>query len=301
MNEAKTEREIREDDFVQVKYPMIKRLHELGIKNGNEIMLFCKIFYLQCDGKECIASNEYFAKLFCLSDRQIRDYLSDLKSKGLIKTYEKKLGMKTTTRYIYVQHDVLGTENIFQSYNKGVEEKRKTSGKNTSKEWKKSVKSAEDNFHHIKEDKRIDENNIYDGTKVPMVANAPASDEAKSIEMETNYNYSIINDTLPMDLNIYGNITEQDISDLQFNSKSHSDMYDDYEYVEKIYEKYIECCDYKKNASSTISSIKTFMKQYNCDEDVVEKCIGYFLYQNRKLKRSIEEIKIDFEQEDLAS
>ena len=170
MNEITEIREISGDDFVQVKYPMIKRLHELGIKNGNEIMLFCKIFYLQADGKDCIASNEYFANLFCLSDRQIRDYLADLKDKGLIKTFEKKLGMKTTTRYIHVQYDVLGAEDVFLSSNKGAEETRQTSGRNTSKEWKKSVKGAEDNFHHIEEDKRIEKKDKRSGTKVPKVA-----------------------------------------------------------------------------------------------------------------------------------
>ena len=170
-------REIKMNDHVNVGYPLIKKLHKLGIKNGNEIMLFSKILGLQNNGEGCIASNDYFSGFFCLTDRQIRDYLSDLKSKGLIKTYEKKQGLKTTTRYIYVQYDILGAEDIFQSSDVPAEEIRQSSGRNTSEEWKKHVRPAEDIFHHIIEDNRI----IKDNKEVaiaPDVAAAPiVSDE----------------------------------------------------------------------------------------------------------------------------
>ena len=139
------------------------------------------------------------------------------------------------------------------------------------------------------------------GTDVPNASDEANTSDEVSFESETNYNYFNIYDTLPMDLTVFEDISEDNVRDLHFNSKSHYDMFDDYEFVDKIYEKYIECCKDKRNASSTMSLVKGFMKQYNCDENAIETCVGYFLYQNRKLKRSFEDIKIDFEQSVLAS
>ena len=202
MKDINKKREISMEDFVNVKYPLIKRLHELGIKNGNEIMLFCKILHLQSKGNGCTASNDYFSGLFCLSDRQIREYLSDLKSKGLIKTYEKKLGLKTTTRYIYVQYDMLEAEDILQSSDEPAEETRQTSGGNTSKERKKYVRPVEDNFHHIIEDNRLEKNNIDELADARAIASQPVKEKINMDVIDFNsQNKSISNEQIKNAIN----------------------------------------------------------------------------------------------------
>lgn len=147
-------------DFVILDSGLIKILSDLKITNGKEIMLFGKILSLaQNDDKACTASNKYLSEFLCTTDRNVRNYLDDLKEKNLIKTYEKKEGLRTTTRYIYPQYTTLnslckGEEQIFRSSERPAEDSYQTSGTNLPEERKEFTKPEEDMFHHIKEYKR---------------------------------------------------------------------------------------------------------------------------------------------------
>ena len=147
-------------DFVILDSGLIKILSDLKITNGKEIMLFGKILSLaQNDDKACTATNEYLSKFLCTTDRNVRNYLEDLKEKNLIKTYEKKEGLRTTKRYIYPQYTTLnslckGEEQIFLCSELPAEDSYQTSGTNLPEERKESTKPEEDMFHHIKEYKR---------------------------------------------------------------------------------------------------------------------------------------------------
>lgn len=291
------------------KYIIPKEVKEFKDKKENSIELNpmeINVLAYLANYDECYVANGTIAEVFKLKKKTIEKYMKELRWVGFIKTFENKENPTyTDRRNIYVQHDAIKKVLEFEGdiykvpYECGVSNGKLPSICNLSTlhvecDYPTNVTKVPSTCKTNK--KRLE--NIINNNK-EKVANAPSSDEVKSFETENNY--LITNNSPPMDLNIYENISEQNIRDLQFDSKSHSDMYDDYEYVEKIYDKYIECCNYKRNANDTISSIKIFMKQYNCNEDSVEKCVGYFLYQHRKLKRSIEEIKIDFEQDELAS
>lgn len=56
---------------------------------NNELSLFEKVLLVEIDSLDnnewCYASNEYFSKFFWKSERQIRNYLSQLKEKWWIK------------------------------------------------------------------------------------------------------------------------------------------------------------------------------------------------------------------------
>ena len=162
---------IKDDDFVNVDYRILRILDQLGITNGKETMLFCKILNLaRNDDKACTAGNAYLSTFLCTSERNVRNYLEDLKNKGLLKTYEQKEGMRTTVRYIYPQHKVLnrieeemfrcapeGEEEMFLSSSNpgGEEEIGQTRGRNLPKERNKPVKAEEETFHHIIEYNRV--------------------------------------------------------------------------------------------------------------------------------------------------
>lgn len=176
-------------DFVILDSGLIKILSDLKITNGKEIMLFGKILSLaQNDDKACTASNKYLSEFLCTTDRNVRNYLDDLKEKNLIKTYEKKEGLRTTTRYIYPQYTTLnslckGEEQIFRSSERPAEDSYQTSGTNLPKERKEFTKPEEDMFHHIKEYKRdIREENrgLADAQTDASLDNADAQFEFKS-------------------------------------------------------------------------------------------------------------------------
>lgn len=253
---------------------------------------------------ECYASNGNIAEVFQLKKQTIEKYMKELRWVGFIKTFETKDSpTHTSRRDTYVQHDAIkavlesednpyivpyeckapDTCNIPSECNAGTLQ--------TSCKYPTDVMQVYDVCEaNKKEIKNIIKYNKEDAEDK---SSAMASDEANQT--------LTIHDTSQIDLNIYKDITEKDVRNLQFNSQSHSDMFDDYEYVDCIYEQYIECCNRKRNANSTITSIKCSMKQYNCDEQAIETCIGYFLYQHRLLKRNVEEIKIDFTNDKLAS
>ena len=90
--------------FVKVTEDWIK-LTDTAKLNYGDIILLCKIDSLSNnEDKVCTASNAYFARLLCTTERNVQRYLEKLKKAELIKTFEQKEGMKTTTRYIYPQY-----------------------------------------------------------------------------------------------------------------------------------------------------------------------------------------------------
>lgn len=99
------------NSYIYINKNIIKRLNDLGITNGKEILLFCEILKLSMDD-DCIASNDYFSDLLCTSDRNIRKYLQHLKETNLITMHEQKEGMKETTRYIYPQYEIINIDEL---------------------------------------------------------------------------------------------------------------------------------------------------------------------------------------------
>lgn len=181
-------------DFVIMDAGLIKILSDLKITNGKEMMLFCKIVALaQNKDKACTASNKYLSDFLCTTDRNVRNYLEDLKEKNLIKTYEKKEGLKTTTRYIYPQYETLnavykGEEQIFLSSEQAAEDSYQTSGTNLPKERKEFTKPEEDMFHHIKEYKREEEN-------IRGLADAQTDASLENADAQFEFNCKCFSDT----------------------------------------------------------------------------------------------------------
>lgn len=173
---------IKQGDYVYVDWELLKVLSDLEITNGKEIMLLAKILSLSKNkDKACIASNDYLSSFFCTTDRNIRKYLQDLKDKGLIKVFEQKEGLRTTTRYIYPQYDKLklAPEELFQSSDEGAEQKGQSTGTDVPKERNTRSESEEQMGRHIIEDIR-EENNIVEESAASPIANAPIPKQRKS-------------------------------------------------------------------------------------------------------------------------
>lgn len=298
------------------KYIIPKEIKEFKDKKENSIELNpmeINVLAYLANYDDCYVANGTIAEVFKLKKKTIEKYIKELRWVGFIKTYEnKEIPTYTDRRNIYVQHDAIKRVLEFEGdkyrvpYECGVSDDEVPSTCNLSTlqmegEYPTDVTKVPSTCRSNKKGLENIRNYKKDGTDVPNASDEANTSDEVSFESETNYNYFNIYDTLPMDLTVFEDISENHVRDLHFNSKSHYDMFDDYEFVDKIYEKYIECCKDKRNASSTMSLVKGFMKQYNCDENAIETCVGYFLYQNRKLKRSFEDIKIDFEQSVLAS
>ena len=237
--------------------------------------------------------------------------MKELRWVGFIKTFESKENPTYTDRRdIYVQHDAIRKVLEYEGDTYNVPYECGVSKGEVPYTCNLSTPQTEGGYPtDVTEVPYTCETNKKELEYIKINNNNDAEDKSSSSgsdepqpETEINYNerYSLVHQAPQTDLNIYKDITEQDIRNLQFNSTSHYDVYDDYEYVERIYGQYVECYTYKRNAYDTISSIKSFMKQFNCDDKAIEKCIGYFLYQHRKLKRNLEDIKICFD-ETLAS
>lgn len=93
------------ESFIAVKERYIKLIKICNLNYG-EILLLSKIESLsQNEKKACTASNDYFSDVLCTSKRNIQKYLERLKENQLIKPFEQKSGMKTTTRFLYVQYE----------------------------------------------------------------------------------------------------------------------------------------------------------------------------------------------------
>lgn len=173
---------IKQGDYVYVDWELLKVLSDLEITNGKEIMLLAKILSLSKNkDKACTASNDYLSSFFCTTDRNIRKYLQDLKDKGLIKVFEQKEGLRTTTRYIYPQYDKLklAPEELFQSSDEGAEQKGQSTGTDVPKERNTRSELEEQMGRHIIEDIR-EENNIVEESAASPIANAPIPKQRKN-------------------------------------------------------------------------------------------------------------------------
>ena len=170
---------IKQGDYIYIDWNLIKVLNNYGITNGKEIMLFAKIISLSKKENACKASNDYLSDFFCTTDRNIRKYLQDLKEKGLIKVFEQKEGLKTTTRYIYPQYDKLKLtqEELFRCSNEGAEQNGQSTGTDVPKERNIHSEPAEQTDLLIIEDKRKEKNIIDNGADAPNEANASESSE----------------------------------------------------------------------------------------------------------------------------
>lgn len=296
------------------KYIIPKEIKEFKDKKENCIELNpmeINVLAYLANYEECYVSNGIIAEVFNVKKKTIEKYMKELRWVGFIKTFENKdVPTYTDRRDIYVQHDairkVLEYDGDIYSvpYECGVSETEVPYECNLS-----TLQTEGNNPTDVTEVPYICETNKKELENIKINKNNDAEDKSSSsgsdepqpkTELTYDDRYALAHQSPPTDLNIYKDITEQDIRNLQFNSKSHYDVYDDYEYVERIYGQYTECCTRKRNAYDTISSIKFFMKQFNCDEKATEMCIGYFLYQHRKLKRNLEDVKICFD-ETLAS
>ena len=91
-----------QDDYVVIRKSAVNKLRN-GIKNGWQMMLYCKIYAMSAQKGFCTATNKYFASFIGTTERNIQKYLSDLKAKGFIKIYEVKAGSHTESRKIYPQ------------------------------------------------------------------------------------------------------------------------------------------------------------------------------------------------------
>lgn len=178
---------IKQGDYVYIDWNLIKVLNDLGITNGKEIMLFSKIISLSKKDKACTASNDYLSDFFCTTDRNIRKYLQNLKDKGLIKVFEQKEGLKTTTRYIYPQYDKLKItpEELFQSSDEGAEQKGKSTGTDIPNERNIHSEAAEQTDLLIIEGSRKEENIVEESTASP-IADAPIPKQRKNKRTNKN-------------------------------------------------------------------------------------------------------------------
>lgn len=166
---------IKQGDYVYINWKLIKVLNDLEITNGKEIMLFAKIISLSKKEKACKASNDYLSDFFCTTDRNIRKYLQDLKEKGLIKVFEQKEGLKTTTRYIYPQYDKLrlAPEELFPSSDEGEEQNGNSTGTDVPEERNIHSEPAEQMNPLIIDQTRVEQNIVEENTASHNVADAP--------------------------------------------------------------------------------------------------------------------------------
>lgn len=75
-----------QDDYVVIRKSAVNKLRN-GIKNGWQMILYCKIYAMSAQKGFCTATNKYFASFIGTTERNIQKYLSDLKAKGFIKIY----------------------------------------------------------------------------------------------------------------------------------------------------------------------------------------------------------------------
>lgn len=278
-----------EGDYVKIDVDVIHTLRKCGVKNGNEIILFCKILSLSKNQNgACTAGNEYLANVIGVSERSVQDYIRNLKKLGVIKTFEQKVGCKTTTRYIYPQNikdiaheevcDKYVMDNHTKNHVEGHAEPRTqyvtdhtkdyvpTTRRLTSKDTQDHVKPHEDlrqttrrGLHPILEYNRIDKN-IYSGSYEPDVAAdaAPCSAAATHIKINTE---EIILDSPEFDEKNMKEIIQRD-----FQRKVHDmdpdETYDDIK--EDMISEYMDPNGYYKcNPVSVESYISGLFESFN--------------------------------------
>lgn len=75
-------------DTVGIPKAILKNFNKLGIKS-NEWSLYCLISYLETEGIEVPPQDE-LGEMIGLSERQVKQIISDLKRKGLLSVNRKK-------------------------------------------------------------------------------------------------------------------------------------------------------------------------------------------------------------------
>ena len=93
--------------YIMVEYTTITRLNELGIDNGKEIMLYALIKSLCGKTNQCTPTNAFLAGVMCCTERNVQKHLHDLKERGLITTYDSKVG-DYSHRTIYLSNTQKG-------------------------------------------------------------------------------------------------------------------------------------------------------------------------------------------------
>ena len=63
------------EDYVLIDKNTIRDLCENGIKNGWELILYCKIYSMSAYNGFCNATNKYFADFLCTTERSIQRYI----------------------------------------------------------------------------------------------------------------------------------------------------------------------------------------------------------------------------------
>jgi len=143
------------ENFIKVNKNWLVLLEkETANMNYGEIMLLSEIDSLSYNEKHneaCAASNAYFADLLCTDERTIKRYLKKMKDLEIIKTFEQRQGMKTTSRFIHINHDKI---------NELIARDKKCHGKgqNLSDHVTEIVKAGDKNDTLIRNNKKEKEN-----------------------------------------------------------------------------------------------------------------------------------------------
>lgn len=182
--------------FVKVTEDWIKLTGVTNLNYG-DVILLCKIDSLSNNkDKACTASNAYFARLLCTTERNVQRYLEKLKKAEVIKTFEQKEGMKTTTRYIYPQYKKImdlideydeAHDNSDTCSEEGHDNFGMSTRQNVSEHTTDLVKGHDSSDTQIREKKEIKENKREIGADAPLTANAvsnkwtPKDDKSKEI------------------------------------------------------------------------------------------------------------------------
>ena len=150
-NNESMRKTIMSENFIKVNKNWLVLLEkETANMNYGEIMLLSEIdslSYNKKHNKACAASNAYFADLLCTDERTIKRYLKKMKDLEIIKTFEQRQGMKTTSRFIHINHNKI---NELIAGDKNCQSK----GQNLSEQVTKIVKAGDKNDTLIRNNKK---------------------------------------------------------------------------------------------------------------------------------------------------
>lgn len=90
-------------DYIQISADLITNATAAGITNGKVIMLCAKLEAMCKKTGQCQVTNTYLADLLKVEERTVQMYLSELKAKGFIKSFDKKIQQRQSLRTIYWQ------------------------------------------------------------------------------------------------------------------------------------------------------------------------------------------------------
>lgn len=236
--------------------------------------------------EQCYPSNNQLAELFNVEVKTIEKYLRKLKLVGLIKTFENK-NTKISRRIIYVQFDMIDKFLKEPLRTKGLCTKGKSyqTEKNTPTyvglKPLHTLPTIPTDVTTLPYERRSNNKDKKDKKEIRKNVAAAPSFTIQTGMFLTNVNQKI-------DLSFFNEITKEQISKLDFSNGSNSETYD--WYTDKIFTRYIQCCNQKKNATDTIKDILRYMNDYECNLHAVEIYVAYLLYQHRVLKRDLQSI-----------